>query len=151
MKFQDFSSIITEVTLATEAAGKALGFKYYTDGGSVQSCSSYFSLVRENDESGEQQSLSVRISDHSPRNRVSEIDLNIGLFSDHGADKIEATRIWERDVITVDADGEPESWDTVACDEDDEDAELTGFEVSQDEINRIANVIVAKAVSQDWE
>ncbi len=148
MMHNDYLDIIFEITEETKRLAEEAGFEYSVTGGSVQSCSSYFSLSKEvYDEKYDEwlmQELKVRISDHPHVRRISIVDFHVGLFSDHGSINIYPERVY------VDYDDDGSSRYTYE-DEKGPDSELLGFEVDEDDIKEIAKAILKAAMEKEPE
>lgn len=132
MKFFD---TLNDVVIAVINEIENQGARVRITGGSVQSCSTYFDL----------NGVAVRISDHAPRTQLSVVDYHIGLNSDHGDDFLDAHEVYERTIFEFNDDEEVVSQEIVECEEDDEDAELVGFRVSESEIKRVARCAIESA------
>ena len=129
MQFANLPEIAFELDCAIEAAAKRAGFDIADTGASAQSCSSYITLERE-DEMGENaQRLAIRISDHTARSCISDVDYHISL-----------------------GDGDRFANDKLYLDEvSDEDDEFICFAVEQSDLDRVVQAAVAAAETADWE
>lgn len=143
--------IATSTINAIEAAAKSAGFEVLEHGSSAQSCSQYITIQRRNGDTV--QGLAIRISDHSAKSCVTPIDYHVSLGRAFSADSdISFDVAYARHETTEwDEFGDPCDSDFVACDEWDEGAEENGLLVDQNEIQAVAEAVVAAALAAEWE
>lgn len=142
MKFDNLQSLAFECSYAIEKAAKAAGFDILDTGASAQSCSTYITLQREDEDGENEQTLAIRISDHTARSCISHVDYHVSLGTgDPLADaKLPTQTMWGRDG----ADG----WEE--CGEFDEGAEANGFLVGEEDFTAIVSGVIAAAEAAEW-
>lgn len=144
MKLENYSDLVIEFEIAVEKLAEARGFKFYSDGASQQSMSSYFSLSqdREVGDEDESRALSVRISDHAYRSRAGDIDFHVGVNSNHGSVEICADPRWydydeNGEMVYVDEMADPDFFDGIA--------------VSQEDFDAAVAAVIEAAEAAEWE
>lgn len=135
MRYENLDRLVVDFIVETEIKAEDVGLLLNITGGSSQSCSTYFSLGN----------LAVRISDHSPRTRLSHVDYHIGIGAKYGDDFLDARQVFQRCISQVDEDEEVISSDWVDCGPDDDDAEFVGWELDRAHMLEVIGNLVAHA------
>lgn len=145
MKFDTLNDLAFELGYAIEAAAKAAGWHVIDTGKSAQSCSTYITLYREDEAAEAAQTIAIRISDHTARSCISPVDYYIALGGgDWTADV--ALHIEETFSRYDDDEG-----GAVDCDEDDDDAEHTGYSANETEFDQVVAAALAAAEATESE